>query len=124
MSSNIANINSLFDNAHDEGDLSLQSLNALTVNADIGQQIQAGLGIAVDDVAASEVLLVTLMPDDSGSIRFAGNATVVADGHNLVLEALRESKQSDDVLVHTRYLNGLGLRRGGDATSPRGPDQR
>jgi hypothetical protein len=100
------NIQDLFQAAHEEGDLSASSLRALTVQADIGAQIQAGLGIAPDDVPSSEVVLVTMMPDDSGSIRFAGCAEDVRSGHNLVLEALLQSRQREDVLVHTRYLNG------------------
>ena len=99
------NLNQLFSNAHAEGILSAASLQALNV-VDIGAQIQAGLGVHVDDVSASEVLLVTMMPDDSGSIRFGSNAQAVRDGHNLVLEALGASKQKDGVLAHTRYLNG------------------
>lgn len=100
-----AHLNALFQNAAAEGLLSAASLQALNL-VDIGAQIQAGLGVHVDDVAASEVLLVTMMPDDSGSIRFAGNADAVRQGHNLVLDALAASKQKDGVLVHTRYLNG------------------
>jgi hypothetical protein len=109
MSSKPVNVNELFQIAHDEGDLSLQSLNTLTVDADIGAQIQAGLGIAPDDVPASEVLLLTMMPDDSGSIRFAGNTQAVQEGHNLVIEAMIGAKQNGDTLAHTRYLNGSVL---------------
>lgn len=101
----VVNIEDLFRSAEEEGVISPQSLQALTV-VDLGAEIQAGLGAGVDDVQASEVVLVTMMPDDSGSIRFAGNAQAVRDGHNQVLEALRKSKQGDGVLVHTRYLNG------------------
>lgn len=99
-------IEQLFRQAHEEGDLSASALGALTINADVGAQIQAGLGLPPDDVPASEVVLVTLMPDDSGSIRFSGHSQTVRDGHNLVLDALAQSRQSGDVLVHTRYLNG------------------
>ena len=102
------NVNQLFQSAHEEGTLSPTSLQALTV-VDLGAQIQAGLGVCVDDVQASEVVLVTIMPDDSGSIASAGNAQVVRDGHNLVLEALATSKQRDSILAHTRYLNGSML---------------
>lgn len=91
--------------AHEEGELGTAALGALAI-PDLGAQIQAGLGISVDDVRASEVVLVTMMPDDSGSIRFAGNAQAVRDGHNLVLDALRASKQPEGILCHTRYLNG------------------
>jgi len=104
MSDN-ASLNALFEEAQDEGMISPESAQALTVH-DIGAQIQNGLGVDVDDVQASEVVLVTLMPDDSGSIRFGNNAQVVRDGHNLVLDALSDSKQKDNILVHCRYLNG------------------
>lgn len=98
----------LLRDAHDTGALSAASLAALDV-VDVGAQIQAGLGIRVDDVAASEVVLVTMMPDDSSSIACAGNTAAVRDGHNLVLDAMAASKQSGEVLAHTRYLNGTVL---------------
>jgi hypothetical protein len=91
--------------AHADGVLSASSLQALTV-VDLGAQIQSGLGVSVDDVVASEVLLLTIMPDDSGSIRHAGHENVVRDGHNFVLDALAASKQQGAILAHTRYLNG------------------
>src|SRR5688572_13489979 len=103
-----SNVNDLFEEAHAEGVLSPASVQTLT-GVDLGAQIQAGLGISVDDVQASEVVLLTIMPDDSGSIRFAGNEQAVREGHNLVLDALTRSKQGDGVLAHTRYLNGSVL---------------
>ena len=99
------NVNDLFQSAHEDGLLSTASMDALDVT-DIGTQIQAGLGIDVDDVTASEVVLVTIMPDDSGSIRFSGNAQAVRGGHNSVLDALAASFQQDNILIHNRYLNG------------------
>jgi len=99
------NINELFEDAQDEGLLSPESSQALMVH-DIGQQIQAGLGVDVDDVEASEVVLVSVMVDDSGSIRFSGNAQPIRDGHNELIRALTDSKQQDNILAHTRYLNG------------------
>ena len=95
----------LLDAAHKTGTVSKAAMTALDV-ADLGAQIQAGLGIAIDDIAASEVVLVTMMPDDSMSIAQAHNTQHVRDGHNLVLESLRRSRQSGEVFVHTRYLNG------------------
>ncbi len=99
------NINELFQNAHDDGILSQQSMAALD-GIDLGAQIQAGLGVSVDAVQASEVVLLTMMVDDSGSIRFSGNAKVVRAGHNAVLDALLASKQNSNILAHTCYLNG------------------
>jgi hypothetical protein len=98
----------LFEDAHDAGTLSAKSLATLDV-VDVGAQIQAGLGVTIDDIAASEVVLLTMMPDDSHSIASAGNTDSVRDGHNFVLAALAHSKQSGEVLAHTRYLNGLVL---------------
>ena len=101
----MTNANELLQQAKDEGAISQASLGALTL-VDLGAQIQAGLGVCPDDVSASDVVLVTIMPDDSGSIRYANNAQHVRDGHNLTLEALCKSKQRDAVLAHCRYLNG------------------
>ncbi|MCR4280115.1 MAG: hypothetical protein NUV82_01670 [Candidatus Komeilibacteria bacterium] len=98
-------VSQLVNNAKADGNLSAQSEQILNV-LDIGAEIQAALGVAVDDVEASEVILVSMMPDDSGSIRFAGNAAAVRNGHNLVLNSLRASKQKDNILAHNRYLNG------------------
>jgi hypothetical protein len=102
------NVSELFESAHAEGVLGPAALQALTV-VDLGAQIQAGLGLSVDDVQASEVVLVTVMPDDSGSIQHAGHARTVCEGHNLVLDALLSSQQKDGILFHTRYLNGFVL---------------
>lgn len=106
--SSSVNVSQLFQAAHSEGVLSPAALQALTV-VDLGAQIQAGLGISVDDVQASEVVLVTVMPDDSGSIQHSGHSRTVCDGHNLVLDALLSSQQKDGILFHTRYLNGFVL---------------
>lgn len=108
MSKTPPNLASLFAGAKDDGLLSPASSRALAI-PDLGAAIQAGLGVSVDDVPASEVVLVTMLIDDSGSIRFASNSEAVRDGHNAVLEALTGSKQGHSVIVHTRYLNGQVL---------------
>lgn len=98
-------VKKLLADAHETGALSKQALDTLDV-VDVGAQIQAGLGLSIDDVGSSEVVLLTMMPDDSGSIQHANNADAVRDGHNFVLDALAASKQAGEVLAHTRYLNG------------------
>jgi hypothetical protein len=98
-------VDELLKNAHAEGEVSEASMKALEL-VDPGAQIAASLGVRVDDVSASEVVLVTLMPDDSGSIAQAHHAKVVREGHNLVLDALAASQQTGSILVHCRYLNG------------------
>lgn len=103
------NVNSLFGAAEAKGALSQKAANTLNI-VDLGAQIQAGLGISVDDVEASQVILVTQLVDDSGSIRFKGNTQEVRDGHNMIIEeVLKESKEIGDVLTLTRYLNGTVL---------------
>lgn len=99
------NVSSLFQSAEDNGTLSPGASQMLVTVPDIGMQIQTALGVSPDDVAASEVVLVSMMPDDSGSM--AGvNAQLAREGHNLVLDSLADSKQADGILAHTRYLNG------------------
>jgi len=57
-------------------------------------------------VQSSDAIILGVMIDDSGSIRFEGNSQNVCDGHNLLIDAMNGSKQGDSILMHTRYLNG------------------
>jgi hypothetical protein len=108
MNDDSKKVKQLLTDAHEAGELSAKSLATLDI-VDVGAQIQAGLGVSIDDVASSEVVLLTMMPDDSLSITTANNVDAVRDGHNFVIEALARSKQSGEVLAHTRYLNGTVL---------------
>lgn len=103
----------LLQGAHDDGLLGAASMMAFQV-PNLGAQIQAGLGICVDDVEASEVFLLSVLVDDSGSIRFGQNAQAIRDGVNLVYEALTLSKSAGEILSSCRYLNGTVL----DAYTP------
>ena len=100
------NVSDLFGDAVDAGDISSDVADMLNVQ-DLGENIQAGLGMDVDDVEASDVVLVGMMPDDSYSM--VDMAQEARDGCNLVLEALKDSKQQDGVLITNRYLNGYVL---------------
>lgn len=97
------------DLSHLLGDAGLDAsaTAAMQLTADtLGPAIQEGLGdIELDDITTSEVVLVTLLIDDSGSIRFSGNTEAVRTGHNLVVDALKGAKQSASVLVNCRQLN-------------------
>jgi hypothetical protein len=105
---NSFNIDELFTRARQEGALSQASAQVLNV-PDIGQQIAAALGTGIHHAPASEMILVTMLVDDSGSIRFAGNMNLIIEGHNMVLDALSRTQQSQNIMVHTRYLNGFIL---------------
>jgi uncharacterized protein YegL len=96
----------LIQNAFNEGDLSAGSLSALNKITDLGNIIQQGLGIDPSLMPASEVVLVSVLGDDSGSIRFSGNEQAVRDGYNGMLDSLLGSKQQDNILVLTKFLNG------------------
>ncbi len=100
-----ATVENLFSGAASIGMLGPEALEAVDIE-DLGEQIQAGLGISPDDVQASEVTLVALLIDDSSSIRFAGHTDLVREGHNLIVSSLAETKQKDSILIHNRYLNG------------------
>ncbi|HEX6095595.1 MAG TPA: hypothetical protein VF432_04650 [Thermoanaerobaculia bacterium] len=102
------NLQDLFDNSKSEGALSDDSHQLLTL-PDLGAKIQQGLGVAVDDIPSSEVFMVTLLVDDSGSISSAGNERIVMDGYNEIVAALRGSKEESGILIHTRFLNGKVL---------------
>ncbi len=109
--SNTTNLSNLLGDAGlDDG-----TTTALQLTADtLGPAIMAGLGsVTLDDIASSEVVLVTILLDDSGSIRMAGNSQAVRDGHNLIVDSLKAAKQSAAVLISCRYLNdGPGTVQG------------
>lgn len=111
----------LLQKAENEGTLSPAAANTIHI-ADIGEQIQMGIGVDVNDVQVSQVTLVTVVPDDSGSISVIRQdprnyqsqvvgPQLICDGHNLVLSSLKETKkaQRDAILMHCRYLNGKVL---------------
>lgn len=99
------NVQSLFAGAQAGGNIGAAAAQVLAI-PDLGAQIQAGLGISVDDVMSSEVLLVAVLLDDSSSIRTAGNEQILREGGNLIIDSLKGSKQSDSVLISVRTLNG------------------
>jgi hypothetical protein len=99
-------LNTLLKTAAQSGVVSPDALQSIAGVPDIGTQIQDALGVPADAIEGSEVFLLTVLLDDSGSIRFVqGNTEAVRDGHNLVLDALKASKAENDILVHATTLN-------------------
>lgn len=105
MNNGTPNVNSLFAQAHGYGDLSEETFNILSV-ADLGAQIQAAMGVPALNVPTSRGVLLTILIDDSGSIQYKNNEQAVRDGYNEVIAAMRQSRQADEMLATTRYLNG------------------
>lgn len=101
--SQTVNLNQLFSAAQADGTISTQT--AVTV-ANHGARLQAGLGIRAADVAATEVVLLSMLLDDSSSIRMVkGNSDAVRAGVNGVLDAVGGARSRDDVLVLIDMLN-------------------
>jgi hypothetical protein len=66
--------------------------------------VAEGLG---DESAAPELMLVSVLADDSSSI--ARQAPEVSRGQNRLVDSLATAQRSADVLVQTRLLNGPAL---------------
>ncbi len=105
MASSTVSPGDLLQSAHDDQVLGDDAMSAFQV-IDLGDKIGDALGVSADEFSHGEVILVGVMVDDSGSIRFASNTQAVADGHNRIRNALADSKQLDNILFHTRLLNG------------------
>lgn len=92
--------------ALEEGAVSDETQRALNAVPHAADEIAAALG---EPSASRELLLATILADDSGSM--SGRDDAVRRGHNLLLEVLRDNRTagSAEVLVHTRYLNGRVL---------------
>lgn len=108
MNNDTPDVNSLFEQAHGYGDLSDETFSTLSV-ADLGAQIQAAMGVPALNVPTSRGVLLTMLIDDSYSIQYKGNEQVVRDGYNEIVNAMKESRQADEMLATTRYLNGTIL---------------
>ena len=64
------------------------------------------MGVPADQFTLSEVVLLAILVDDSGSIRFSNLSQVVRDGCNIVLDAVDESKSQDNIHAMVQLLNG------------------
>lgn len=104
MTSKSGPVQGLFQTAQAEGIVSKAALTALNLG-DIGADINAALGVSIDDVKASEVTLFSANIDDSSSIPQAHNTDLIRDGANLVLDALTKTKQKDGILAMLQYFN-------------------
>lgn len=97
-------VDDLFKAALADGAISAASMKTLKI-ANYGSAIQANLGITPADVKASEVVLLNLLIDDSGSIEDAGNTDIIRKGVEDILAALASAKKRDDILVYIELLN-------------------
>ncbi len=88
--------------------LSPASASALQ-ETQIARQIQQALERSYTVERARKLLLITMMPDDSGSMqaRMQGSAITkqdsVIEGHNELLEAMRDGGHGKRTMLQTRY---------------------
>lgn len=108
---NTVNVGSLFASAASMGAISPEAAQVLAI-PDLGAQMQAGLGVGAAGVKATEVLLVSVMLDDSRSMS-GPNEDAARAGANLVREAFMGSKQAAGTLLLIRCLNGSVIYRYG-----------
>lgn len=97
------NLKGLLQGVQSEGGIENSTANILT-SADTLAQIRKGMGISPDQYTESDVLIITILMDDSGSM--ASNAQNAIDGHNEVIAALKGSKKGGRTIVSCRYING------------------
>ena len=104
--SSVADAQSLFAQAHEDDVLGAEAMAALNNINDLGPTINDALGVPADQLQSSEVVLVSIMSDDSGSIMASDLREAVRDGHNSVIEALTDSKSKTSIQFFSRLLNG------------------
>jgi hypothetical protein len=82
---------------------------------DLAAQIPSGMGIGPEEFDHSTALFLTILHDDSGSMKSknlddpnqtVSNAQLARDGHNVIIKALKDSKQCKDVIVGSMTING------------------
>jgi hypothetical protein len=88
----------LFANAAQAGTISEETQSLLSGNLD-AVVIAGAAGMNVENVAASDVTLVTLLIDASTSIHTAGLEQAIRDGQNALLDAFGNSREKDAILV-------------------------
>ncbi len=100
------NLEDLFDGSEQEGAISPEAREVIKIN-DMGAQIQEGLGLTPEDIdiESSEVMIVSILADDSSSIGYSNNTQTVIDGHDEVIKSLYDSKQKDSILVYAIAMN-------------------
>lgn len=97
------NVSKLFQQAQQEGVLSAAAVRVL----DTG--IQMDLGLPALDVPYSEVILLGILVDDSGSMRVGNNTQLAREGVNMELDAFLATREAHNILVDISYLNGHQL---------------
>lgn len=89
----------LFRGAYADGELSRESSKALQDVPNVASEVGPSLG---QEATNGEILLVSVLVDDSSSIR--EHTPAVIRGHNRMIEAAARGSGDAKVLFHTRYF--------------------
>lgn len=93
-----AGLRDLFARAADDGTISPQASTLITGH--LGAVVVAGAaGLDTEDIAASDVTLITLLVDASSSIAFRRLEGAVREGQKALVEAMGKAKEKDSILV-------------------------
>lgn len=95
-------VNALLLSAQDDG-MSGQAIQILSSD-DISGQMHAAMGIDPDDMMMSELVLVSILVDNTISI--APFVDSIRDGHNLIIESLASTKQKDGIMIFCVDMDG------------------
>ena len=88
----------LFANASAAGTISAQT--SAMLSGHLGAVVIAGAaGLDMEDIAASDVTLVTVMIDASSSIASSGLEQAVRDGQNSLIDAFVATKEKESILM-------------------------
>jgi hypothetical protein len=99
----------IISGAYETGLITRRSVDSLLAVEDIAGEIARGLG---DSSGSGSVFVVTILADDSQSIFRSNNAALVAEGHNDIVDELKQISSGgteDSALLFTRYINGKVL---------------
>jgi len=98
-------LDDLFKSAAHAGLISPSTQSLLSGH--LGPIVVAGAaGMALDDIVATDLTLVTLLIDASSSIAATGLEQAVRDGQNALLDAFAASREADSILVALWTFDG------------------
>lgn len=90
----IGDVKNILQDAVEDGVISQKALQVI----DINDKVLAGIdGTNIDDIQATDVTLLTLIVDDTGSLSHLIDSVI--EGQNMLLESIKKSKQKDNILL-------------------------
>lgn len=102
--SSVANADDLFDDAESDGIITEDSKGVLTGSMD-DLVVEGADGTDYRELEPDLLTLVTVMVDVSSSIANRGLADAVRDAYNQAVESLKDSRESDSILMATWLFN-------------------